>query len=288
MSRARTGSPPGPTATSGSRVSRTIGSGASPPPASSPRPGPRPGTFTVRSGSPPGPIRTCGSRARSTTGSGGSRPPARRPGLHLPRLSRLWSRRALRAELVHGHRLAVAAAGRRFRLADELEPSLLGDASRRRVADVGLEQQPDAELAASPVGDQTERLRGDATASRLPLEPVADLGAVVLAVEAVDADRAEQPARLRIDDHERRVAPLLPRARRTLDEIRRVGACVRRRDASPPGDLGVLARLGDRVDVAGRGRSQHDLVVAETGDRQSHPARVTERRGVGLRITAAP
>src|SRR2546430_10950198 len=58
-----------------------------------------------------------------------------------------------------------------------------------------------------------------ATVPRLPLEPVADLGAVVLASEAVDADRAEQPARFRIDDHERRVGALLPRASRTLDEI---------------------------------------------------------------------
>ena len=60
---------------------------------------------------------------------------------------------------------------------------------RRCVADVGLEQQPDAELAARPVDDQTERPRGDATAPCLPLEPVADLGAVVLAPEAVDTDR---------------------------------------------------------------------------------------------------
>src|SRR2546430_16996810 len=110
-----------------------------------------------------------------------------------------------------------------------------------------------------------------ATVPRLPLEPVADLGAVVLASEAVDADRAEQPARFRIDDHERRVGALLPRASRTLDEIGRVGARVRRRHAGPARDLGVLARLRDRVDVSGRGRPKHDLVVVEAAGRPSHP-----------------
>src|SRR5207248_2560917 len=145
-----------------------------------------------------------------------------------------------------------------------------------------------ADRATRPVYDQATRPRADATAPSVPLEPVADLGAVFLAPEAVHTDRAEQPARLRIDDHECRVRALRPRPRRTFDEIRRVGTRVRRRDAGPARDLGVLARLGDRVDVTGRGGPQHDLVVAETGDRQSHPARVTEQRGVGLRITAAP
>ena len=92
----------------------------------------------------------------------------------------------------------------------------------------------------------------------------------------------------RFDDHERRVGALLPRARRTLDELDRVGARVRRRDAGPARDLGILARLGDRLDVAGHGRTQRDLVIAEAGDGQVHPARVSERRDAGLRITAAP
>ena len=123
---------------------------------------------------------------------------------------------------------------------------------------------------------------------RLPLEPVADLGAPVLAAEAVDADRPEERARLRIDDHERRVGARLPRARRALDELDRVGARAGRGTRGPAWDLGVLARLGDRVDVAGHRGTQHDLVVAETGDGQVHPARVSERCGAGLRITTAP
>jgi hypothetical protein len=151
-----------------------------------------------------------------------------------------------------------------------------------------LEEQPDAEVTASPVGHQAKCPRGDAAPARLSLEPVADLGAVVLAAEPVHPDRPEQRARLRMDDHERRVGALRPRTRRTLDELDGVGARIWRRDAGPARDLGVLARHGDRVDVAGHGGTQRDLVVAEAGNLQVHPARVSERRGAGLRITTAP
>src|SRR5262249_20942831 len=196
--------------------------------------------------------------------------------------------RRSRAEVVYRHRVAVAAAVRRRRLPDVPEPCLFGDAARGDVADVGLEQEAHTQLVARPAAHEPQCPCRDAPAARAALEPVAHFGAIVLAAEAVDADGAQQSLRLGGDDDERRIRALVPGAGRTLDVLAGVGTRVERRDPGPAPDLGGLARVGDRVDAAGRRRPQRDDAVVEAGHGQLHPARVTERPDARGRITGGP
>src|SRR5262249_60449689 len=166
--------------------------------------------------------------------------------------------------------------------------SLAGDGARAAVARVGLEQEAPTQLAAPPAAHEPQCPCRDAPAARAALEPIAHFGAVVLAAEAVDADGAQQRHRLRVDDDERRIRALVPGAARTLDVLDGVRTRIGHRDPGPARDLGVLARVGDRIDVAGRRRPQQDDTVAEARHSQLHPARVTERPDARGRITGGP
>src|SRR6266511_2943616 len=145
-----------------------------------------------------------------------------------------------------------------------------------------------SELLARPVRDELQGSCRDAATACFALEPIPDFGSVVLTAEPVNADRAEQLARLGIDDDERRVGPSLPHARGPLDELDRVITRVWRRDARPARDLRVLARGGDGVDVVALARPQRDDSVVEAGNGEPHRPRVTERSVTRLRITGRP
>lgn len=142
----------------------------------------------------------------------------------------------------------------------------------------------------SPVDDEAARSRHEAPAPGTGGGPVADLGrppALGRVVEA-QADHAEDRAHAvgtgdaraaRALAHAPRedVAALPPGTDVLLDELHRVRARVRRRHHRPCGDVRVLARGRDRVDVVeGRGR-QVDVAVVE-GEGVHPPEPGTPRR----------